>query len=124
VPVQTDKTYDADVGGTLSFRWLQPGDCGQPGAPYDFTGSTFSLEWIEYRSDEVVFETPSGDISGGPAADAPAANVAAVLTPASLAGRSGLYRLRLIEDPTGAAIVFKINGRLPVVRINPAPTGP
>jgi hypothetical protein len=122
VTVKLDWQVWEDQGDTLTFRWMDGETC-VTGSAHDFTASSFVLEWLDYRANTVTFETASGSIAGGPPLPAPAANVAVVLTPASLAGHAGLYRLRLIEDPAGARNVFR-RDNLPVVRINPAPTGP
>jgi len=121
VTVATDYEVFEDQGDSLSFRWTDNA-CGD-GDAHDFSGSSFLLEWINYRTNVVEFETPTGSISGGPPTPYPGANVAAVLTPASLAGKAGLYRLRLIEDPAGARNVFRQNN-LPIAKIKPAPVGP
>jgi hypothetical protein len=121
VTVKADYEVYEDQGASLAVRWTD-GAC-EGGDPHDFTAASFLLEWIDYHTNAVVFETPSGDIAGGPPLPYPQANVVASLTAASLAGRAGLYRLRLIEDPAGSREVFR-RSNLPIARIKPAPVGP
>lgn len=116
---RVEHVLQEDAGGTLTVRWT-PADCVDPD-PYDFTGATFEIEWLDLFSNVIVFTTPSGNIAGGPPRPAPAGNVAAVFDAGSLAGRAGTYRLRLVEDPDGARNVFRIRN-LPVIEIEPAPT--
>lgn len=108
-----------DTGGTITFRWT-PADCVDP-EPYDFSAATFEIEWLDLFANSIVFTTPSANIAGSAPRPAPAGNVAALLDAGSLAGRAGTYRLRLVEDPSGARNVFRADN-LPVVRIDPAPT--